>query len=186
MIGSKLGELWSTQMRQRTALFVVIGSLAVGAAILRGQAPESPGILPELLKEVRGLRAAMEQMASAGPRVQLALGRLQLQEQRLSMLVMKLDSSRANLAGLQRQLTQQQAEVERLESAAKEAQDPEVRRQSEQMTIMMKRELAATSSEIQRVTAEEASISGDVASEQARWNDFNQRLEELERALGRR
>ena len=32
--------------------------------------------LPALLVEVRGLRAAMEQMASAGPRVQLALGRV--------------------------------------------------------------------------------------------------------------
>ena len=40
--------------------------------------------MPALLTEVRGLRVAMEQMTSAGARVQLALGRLQLQESRLN------------------------------------------------------------------------------------------------------
>jgi hypothetical protein len=37
-----------------------------------------------LLREVDGLRVAMEQKASAGPRVQLAIKRLQLQEQRVN------------------------------------------------------------------------------------------------------
>ena len=40
--------------------------------------------MPELLAEVRGLRAAIEQMTSSASRVQLALGRLQLQEPRLN------------------------------------------------------------------------------------------------------
>lgn len=173
-------------MRQKTTFFAVIGLLLVTAAALRSQTRDSPGILPELLSEVRGLRAAMEQMASAGPRVQLALGRLQLQEQPLTTLVMKLDATRASLAGLQRQLAQQQGEVARMEGSEKEVPDPETRRQVEQMAIVMKREIVVTSAEIQRLTAEEASISTDVASEQARWNDFNQRLEELERALTRR
>ena len=43
-------------------------------------ASQSGDIMPALLQEVRGLRVAMEQMTSAGARVQLALGRLQLQE----------------------------------------------------------------------------------------------------------
>jgi predicted nucleic acid-binding Zn-ribbon protein len=169
-----------------TALFVVIGLFAVGVTGLRTQAPESASILPALLAEVRGLRAAMEQMASAGPRVQLALGRLQLQEQRLNTLVMKLDATRSALSSLQRQMVQQQGQMLELENAEKEATDPNERRQAEHMIGMMKRELATASSEIQRLTAEESSLSSDIASEQARWNDFNQRLEELERALGRR
>ena len=40
--------------------------------------------MPALLQEVRGLRAAIEQMTASASRVQLALGRLQLQEQRLT------------------------------------------------------------------------------------------------------
>lgn len=170
-------------MRQNTALFFVITLLVTGVAVSRSQAPDSPGILSALLVEVRGLRAAMEQMASAGPRVQLALGRLQLQEQRLTTLLMKVDATRASLAGMQRQLAQQQGQLVQLETAEKEAPDPNERRQAEHMIAMMRREMATTSSEIQRLTAEESSTSADIASEQARWNEFNQRLEELERAL---
>ena len=173
-------------MRQKTALFFLIALLASGVAVSRSQAPESPSILPALLTEVRGLRAAMEQMASAGPRVQLALGRLQLQEQRLSMLLMKQDATRGSLAGTQQQLAQHQGRLADLEGNERNNADANVRREVEQMIIMVKREIATTSSEVQRLTAEESSISADVASEQARWNELNQRLEELERTLGRR
>jgi chromosome segregation ATPase len=173
-------------MRHKTALFVVIGLLAIGTTALRSQTPDGTSILPALLAEVRGLRAAMEQMASAGPRVQLALGRLQLQEQRLNTLLMKLDATRSGLSSLQRQLVQQQAQMAELENAEKNSPDANERRQAEDMINMMKREMTNTSAEIQRLTAEEASTSAEIASEQARWNDFNQRLEELERSLGRR
>jgi hypothetical protein len=61
-----------------------------------------------------------------------------------------------------------------------------MRREVEQGIVMLKRDVATTSTEIQRLIAEDASVSADVASEQARWNELNQRLEELERALGRR
>jgi chromosome segregation ATPase len=172
-------------MRQKTALFFLIALLASGVAVSRSQAPESPSILPALLTEVRGLRAAMEQMASAGPRVQLALGRLQLQEQRLSMLLMKQDATRGSLAGTQQQLAQHQGRLADLEEN-KESPNADVRRQTEEMITAIKREIATTSSEVQRLIAEESSISAEVASEQARWNELNQRLEELERTLGRR
>ena len=173
-------------MRQKTALFFLMVLLVTGVAVSRSQAPESGGILPALLVEVRGLRAAMEQMASAGPRVQLALGRLQLQEQRVSMLQMKQDAARGSLAAMQQQLAQQQGRLADMEGPHSESLDPNERRQVEQAIVITKREVATTSAEIQRLIGEEASISADVASEQARWNDFNQRLEELERALGRR
>ena len=43
--------------------------------------------------------------------------------------------------------------------------------------------LAMLNADVQRLTAEEATIATDVESEQARWIEFNQRLEDLERAL---
>ncbi len=39
---------------------------------------------------------------------------------------------------------------------------------------------------MQRVTAEETLLTQDIAAEQNRWSDFNQRLEEIERGLDRR
>ena len=58
----------------------------------------SQDVLPALLAEVKGLRAAMEQMAGAGPRVQLSVGRLQLQEGRIAGMIRRLDTVRDTLA----------------------------------------------------------------------------------------
>jgi predicted negative regulator of RcsB-dependent stress response len=46
-------------------------------------------------------RAAMERMAAAGPRVQLALGRVQLQEQRINTLIRRLDEIRTTAVAAQ-------------------------------------------------------------------------------------
>lgn len=60
------------------ALMLMLTGLAT--SILARQTSQQPDVLNALLVEVRGLRAAMEELASAGPRVQLSMGRLQLQE----------------------------------------------------------------------------------------------------------
>ena len=40
--------------------------------------------------------------------------------------------------------------------------------------------------QVQRLQVEESDIVQELASEQGRWNDINQRMEELERALTRK
>jgi predicted nucleic acid-binding Zn-ribbon protein len=164
-------------------LVVGIAAIVAGIAVTRPRAQEQPGILPALLVEVRGLRTAIEQMASAGPRVQLALGRLQLQEQRLNTLIMKLDATREKLANSQRQASQHQWQLTRLETAAKEAPNAEEREQANHMLTVLKGEIADSQTDMQRLTAEEASTASEIASEQNRWSEFNTRLEELERSL---
>lgn len=65
----------------RTVFHVAIFVVLFAAVAMAGRAQQTaspPDILSALLIEVRGLRAALEQMATAGPRVQLALGRVQL------------------------------------------------------------------------------------------------------------
>src|SRR6476620_1972729 len=90
---------------------ILIDAVICTGGIVRGaaaptprQAAAAPGedVLPALLTEVRGLRAAMEQMASAGPRVQLSLGRVQLQGQRVNNLARRLEESRGHLTDAQR------------------------------------------------------------------------------------
>jgi predicted nucleic acid-binding Zn-ribbon protein len=129
---------------------VMVGALALAGmtAVLVAQcnrAEPNQDVLTQLLVELRGLRATMEQMASAGPRVQLALGRLQLQEQRIATMNQRLDSVRDSM-----------------------------------------RVAAATRGTPPALKAEEASLQQQIAAEQGRWSDINQRLEELERTLDRR
>jgi chromosome segregation ATPase len=45
--------------------------------------------------------------------------------------------------------------------------------------------LARATAEIQRLQTEEADAASQVASDQTRWAEINQRLEELDRALAR-
>ena len=44
-------------------------------------------------------------------------------------------------------------------------------------------EAAAANADLQRLLAQEAALANDVSTEQARWSDLNQRLEDLERSL---
>jgi hypothetical protein len=184
----------------RTSVTLAAAALLVaGIATARAQTQEpaqSSNILPALLTEVRGLRAAMEQMASAGARVQLALGRLQLQEQRLNTAIARLDATRTRLAELQRSAVDEQEQLAMFETMFKDSgtrmtatglhgDEPDPK-QLEMMLRDQRRGIARTAAEIQRLTAEEATLTNDVAAEQARWTEFNQRIEELERGLTRR
>jgi chromosome segregation ATPase len=168
----------------RTVLAAVLLFGVIAAVRANTQTAPSPDILPALLTEVRGLRAAMEQMASAGPRVQLALGRLQLQEQRLNTLIRRLESIRERLVSTQADVADHEERVKEMEKMMRQA--TEDRGVIAQATAEFSRQIARGTAEVQRLQAEEAVVAADVASEQNRWSDINQRLEELERALGRR
>ena len=168
--------------------------MAVAAVLLAGvlsqagpaaQAPKNEDVLPALLAEVRGLRAAMEQMASAGPRIQLFVSRLQLQEGRMNAMIRRLESVRDNLASQQRELENAQEAVKRFESTLPTATGP-AREELLQVIPGRKREVAEHRAIVARLTAEEAQLAADLATEQGRWTDINQRLDELERALTKR
>ena len=186
-------------MARTTAATLVVALVIGGFAAARAQTPPAQGsspqdIMPALLTEVRGLRAAMEQMASSGARVQLTLGRLQLQEQRLNTAIKRLDDTRTRLAEMQRNAMEQQEQLSSMETMLKgefavavAGQPKEGMPDRETVEEMLKNHrsgVARVTSEIQRLTAEEAMLANEVATEQSRWTDINQRLEELERSLG--
>jgi hypothetical protein len=148
------------------------------------QAPPQD-IMPAILTELRGLRAAMEQLASAGPRVELALGRLQLQEQRVNALIRRQESLREQRLDVERQVEQHQVRLKNL-SGRSQTTDPQEIEMAAMLRAQVKTELERLAMELQRLSLEDSQVAGDIASEQARWTTINQQLEDLERALGRR
>lgn len=178
-------------MRIKSVLWVAIVGIGIMTALrtsAAGQAAQTnQDTLAALLTEVRGLRAAMEQIASAGPRVQLAMGRLQLQEQRVNTLVRRTDELRTTLARVQSEATDLQQRSTGLQRRLNESQlTPEERAGAEAEIKAIRQNLTRQNAEIQRLQAEEADAASQAASEQQRWVEINQRLEELDRALGRR
>jgi chromosome segregation ATPase len=171
-----------------TLLTTILMSAALVASSREGraQATTPPDVLQALLVEVRGLRQAMEQMASAGPRVQLALGRLQLQEQRVNTLSRRLEDIKTKITEANSGLEQASEQLTMFERMAKEAPDVEKRKEVEGMLEGFKLQMSRASAEIQRLQNEEVIVGQDISTEQARWSEINQRLEELERSLIRR
>ena len=169
-------------------LMMAVG-VTVGARSSQGLPRQTGGqedVLVGLLAEVRGLRAAMEQMASAGPRVQLALGRVQLQEQRVNTLLRRREENRAHLADAQRSFDDVQKRLREIEASLREpgpTAETEALRRVQRSTEGMASGLSA---DVQRWAAEVAAIEGDLAAEQQRWVDLNQRMEGLEQSLVRR
>lgn len=172
----------------RTCVIVLAGMAAAATGVAAGQVhPPASGptdVLGALLTEVRALRTAMEQMAAAGPRVQLALGRLQLQEQRVNTLVRRLETVRSEAVAAQREYDEASARVRALQRAIRESADPAERKQAESGIDELQREHQRTAANLQRLQSEETALNGEITAEQTRWNDINRRLEELERALG--
>ena len=149
-------------------------------------------VLAALLGEVRGLRAAMEQLASAGPRVQLFASRLQLQEGRMNTMVRRLDTVRDNLAAAQRQFLELQGEEQRLQGAVngqRASSSPQAREEAEMAESLLgqvRRQLVAQKATVDRHAAEETQLVSDLTAEQGRWLAINQQLDELERTLAKR
>lgn len=176
----------------RAVVRVVVGLVVLGVAVMprgaqsaQGAAPPSQDVLPALLAEVRGLRAAIEQMASVGARVQLAMGRLQLQEQRINGSIRRLDEIRAAIPGAEAIADLKRGEIRGIEFQLKET-EPADRDRAEEMLKQARGVAAARAADVLRLQGEEASLVQLIATEQARWTEINERMEELERALMRR
>jgi DNA repair exonuclease SbcCD ATPase subunit len=163
-------------MRKVVLICVAVAALA---AVLSGQgATAGDGEMRALVTEIRALRADLNRVAGANIRAQLLFGRLQLQEQRTVTLSRQLNADQKELAAV----TQQRIDAEERLKAIEESTTvkPEQREDGiRQFRMIIKDRQRAE----QQLRLRESSLAAMVAEEQARWNDFSSRLDELERAL---
>ncbi|HUE89240.1 MAG TPA: hypothetical protein VMO26_24445 [Vicinamibacterales bacterium] len=174
--------------RAVTTLIVCSGIALSAATVAAARSDQSPAQdSAALLTEVRLLRQAIEQLAGNGTRVQIAFGRLQLQEQRTATAARRLEDLRANLTRLTYQATDTADRLKDFEGLATTGhRTPEEEADLREMQKMMTRELRRFEAERARLTAEESEAASVLANEQGRWSDLNRQLEELERSLAPR
>jgi len=103
--------------------------------------------------------------------------------------IRRLDEFRTRMAEVQRRQADSSQQVASLDRALKEgnwgradAGGPSAE-EMQQVLTMRRRELAQINAELQHLTAEESSLAIEVTTEQARWTEFNQKVEDLEHAL---
>jgi len=139
-----------------------------------------------LTTEFRALRAELSAAAAASLRLQLLVARLQAQEQR----VLYFDRLRSEAAT--KRLNAEQArsalesQMQLIDPADTSKRDPEERRGIEAMMKQWKTQLTMQDRTVQQMQIEETDATNALAHEQGRWNDFNARLDELERSLTQR
>jgi hypothetical protein len=179
-----------------TRVTVVIALLLLVAVVISAQAPTGPPSagIPELLDEVRALRAEVNRAAGASMRMQLLLARLTLQEQRVAAAGRELVAVQGSLSASMRERSETESEMGRLKDEPFAAYmpfaasvPPEVRRQ---MELAVQRQLTVLKDQHQQQLAREQELRNHgsellalVSAEQARWTDFNARLDELERSI---
>jgi predicted nucleic acid-binding Zn-ribbon protein len=170
----------------RTGIGVAIVVLILGAAAAMrasAQPPNTSDPLPALLAEVHALRVAMEQQASIGPRVQLTMARLNIEEQRVTHLSAEVDNVRQRLMGLDNGITATSDRLATLQQQLQIESDPNRRRQLEAEAAEAQRVVRMQATEQQAMRSRESEAAQALASEQARWVELNSRLDELERLL---
>jgi chromosome segregation ATPase len=140
--------------------------------------------MTELLKEVRALRVAMEQSVAVTPRVQLALARLTLQEQRTAQIGAQLDQVRRQLAEATLESAKMSDALEDIEKMLQAATEEPQKRGLEFERNSLKRKLTAQAALEQQLRSRESEAAQSLGSEQVRWMELNARLDELERLLG--
>ena len=150
-------------------------------SLVARQARPDQEVLPALLTEVHSLRLAMEQLGTAGPRIQLAMGRLQLNEQRITTYVRRLDDIRDRRTALEQQLRANQAIYADLVTTVQQHGTP-IPEIAEELKSR-KADLDRGNATLLQLQTEEGQLVQQIAAERDRWTEINQRLDDLDRML---
>lgn len=138
-----------------------------------------------IVRELRALRESVERFMTANVRVQLLMGRLQLQEARIQTIARQatdLDAQVVQLTRERDEVTRQQSAMQRM---SKQAPDAEEREEFRRQAVGFGEQLKHIEARLAVVGADLTAVQQALATEQNRWGEFNGRLEELERELRR-
>src|SRR5437773_9163990 len=138
-------------MKTLVTRLVVVAAAGVIAAPAAAQSATDP--MAALLAEVHALRIAMEQQASVGPRIQLTLARLTIEEQRITHLSAELDATRQRLTSITNTIKGFMDSIAEIEGRLQIDADPAVRRKLEGERVDLQRVLRAQENEQQQVRA---------------------------------
>ena len=168
--------------RRLSVAIAVAGFLVVVAAIVSAQTERKAATLDDLLGEIQGLRADLGRTAHATMRMQLLIARLSLQEQRIAVLANQRADVSARLAAAVRERVEVETRVKNHQDAIPRA-NLQMREEIESALKGDSQVLSQRLEAERQLRLQETDLTGMIESERGRWQDFNVRLDELERSL---
>lgn len=139
--------------------------------------------LQALLNEVKLLRAALERSNQLAPRIQIALARMQFQEERVRSATRRAESAHDELSNAQRRRAELADTLKALESRQSLALDANARKEVEDGMATFKAEWEKFSRIEEQLQARDGESVAALQSEQTKWNEVNDQLVSLERGL---
>lgn|SRR5262249_24912261 len=177
----------STHTKRLVIGVIVIIFVVMALPFAQPQKLESPPGTADLLAEVRGLRAELTQLATVSIRVQLFMGRLQLQEHRIQTLSQQIVDTRADLEKTRLDLLHWEADLNEFNRGEHPIQLQRGNPDHEKIVKITGEEISANverrQSRIQALVNQDSELSQQLATEQGRWSDFNTRLDALDASL---
>src|SRR5262245_12327810 len=164
---------------------ILIGVLAGVGGVLFAEGPRTPADGPlqdALLAEVRAFRTEITQVTSAGIRTQLLVARRQHQEQRGLTAARQRAEIQNALTTVQSRITGERGRVRQLEDAASRATG-QGRATFQQAIVEAGGQIEQQERQELQLRARETELLRTINDEQARWTDFSDRLDALERSL---
>jgi hypothetical protein len=166
---------------QRSSL--LLGFLLVASPAF-GQTPSTDSqTLQGLLAEVRQLRQELQIHSVAAQRTQILFFRLQSQQVAVARALQRVDDGRTKLAETQTTRKNVEAEAKRIHDALDHAENAVDRKSLEDMVPYYKRRSAEISEEEQQRQAKQIEVEEQLRVEEAKLNDLQTRLDELDKAL---
>jgi hypothetical protein len=165
------------------SLFLKLGLLVASSSALGQSAGTDSQTLQALLSEVRQLRKDLQTTTVASQRVQILMYRLQSQQTAVARAQQRLDGVHAKLAEARNGVQHFTSEVERMETALNDTQNPADRKELESLLPARKGQLESQKVAEQDWGTKEAEAVQDLRSEQSKLAALEEQLDQLDKIL---
>jgi len=146
------------------------------------QSPDS-AVMQALLSEVHQLRLALERANTFGPRIQLLVERMKLQQDHVTRISSQLEGVRHELEKAQSDGARLAETLKNVESDVAQSTDPAERKHLGDQIRDLKSMVEQEQRLEQGARSQEADLNSRLQSEQATLDGLNDRLNQIERAL---
>jgi chromosome segregation ATPase len=172
-----LMKMWLTT---RIVAVIVAGCVLLPAAGQSASADAST--IQALLSEIRQLRLALERSALLGPKLQLTLQRMQIQQQNVARISTQLEALRKEISAEASVPARAAEDLVAIEQKISEETDPSRKKAWEDQRTILKR-LASRVDVDPQLRARENDLAAALRTEQAAMAELNEKLNALERQL---
>lgn len=166
------------------SVFLALIAVAISHSVLGQSTPSDAQTLRLLLAEVQGLRHDLQASTAMSQRAQIALYRLQRQDEAVARATLRLADARGRLANVVSDKSQKVEQIRSAKAAASHSDAPDAQRHFEEVILPdLKAQLELIESDEQQARVQESEAEQRLRDEQTKLDALNDTLDRLNTAL---